>query len=103
LLKTDDQGNEEWVETYIGEGNTEGIMVQQTNDNGYILTGTTFKPFSFTRTYVLLLKTDVDGNIEWRTNLNKNIIKNNFINSFLLKFLERYPLLQRLFQRLGVI
>jgi hypothetical protein len=101
LLKTDEQGNEEWMKTYIGGGNAEGIMVQQTSDNGYILTGTTFKPFEFTKTYVLLLKTDMDGNLVWSTNFNKDIFKNNFINSFLLKLLEKYPLLQRLLQRLG--
>lgn len=65
LLKTDEQGNEEWTKTYEGSGEAIGFKAQQTNDNGYILTGATFSSqFSF-KFYVLLLKTDENGNIEW--------------------------------------
>ena len=91
LLKTDEQGNEEWVKTYAGLGYTQGNMVQQTVDKGYILTGYTLGSIFPTKTYVLLLKTDEEGNLEWISNLTKNTSTTNPINSLIVRLLERFP------------
>jgi hypothetical protein len=90
LLKTDENGNEEWNKTYTGFGVAQGIMVQQTNDNGFILTGTTFKSLYFTQTYVLLIKTDEVGNLEWSTNFNRKSFNKDLINSLVINILERF-------------
>lgn len=39
IVKIDDQGNEQWSQTYGGELYSEGRYVEQTSDNGYIVTG----------------------------------------------------------------
>jgi hypothetical protein len=39
LIKTDEQGNEEWIKTYSGLGTALGTSVHQTVDKGYIITG----------------------------------------------------------------
>jgi hypothetical protein len=75
LIKTDEQGNEEWTKTYAGSGVATGSKAQQTNDNGYILTGTTSNsPFSL-NIFMLLLKTDENGNIEWIKSQTANSIR----------------------------
>lgn len=64
LVKLDNDGNEEWNRTYSVLGNASGSSVQQTSDNGYIITGSTYYNFEES-VDVLLLKTDVVGNQEW--------------------------------------
>ena len=102
LLKTNEQGNEEWVKTYFGLGIAQGTMAQQTDDKGYVLTGTTLKSSFSMETYVLLLKTDEDGNLEWINNFPKNTSTTEIINSLFLRFIERFPLLERLLSFLFV-
>jgi len=85
LLKTDEQGNEEWSKTYAGLGYALGTTVQQTIDKGYILTGTTkLKSFFSMEYYVLLLKTDKDGNLEWIKTFTKNTSFNETIHNHIL-------------------
>ena len=65
VQKTDSNGNILWSNTY-GDVNAydAGQCVQQTNDGGYIVTGTT-SSFGSLSTDILLLKIDSNGNQEW--------------------------------------
>ena len=67
LLKTDKDGNQQWVKTYDSLGsypvftfNEYGNDVIQTTDGGYLVTG-----LSVGSNELLLLKTDTIGNILW--------------------------------------
>ena len=61
LIKTNVEGNEEWIQTF-GESQN-GEFVQQTTDAGYIIGG--YIHYSFQSTDLLLIKTDSEGNEEW--------------------------------------
>jgi len=70
LLKTDENGNEKWCETFEFKNISCGYYVQQTADEGYIITGVTgdlnSSNYSSRIDYeLLLLKTDKYGNEEW--------------------------------------
>ena len=66
---------EEWNETFGGSGDDVGTFISQTNDGGYIITGTTSSygvdaPFSWIikaqyRSDIWLIKTDSQGNKIW--------------------------------------
>ena len=84
LLKTDEQGNEEWIKTYAGLENAIAYSVQQTNDNGFILTGSSSYSNNEYVTYLLLLKTDELGNLEW----NKTFYFDNISMGYSVKQTE---------------
>ena len=63
LLKTDENGNEEWSQKY-GINGSMGYSVQQTSDEGYIICGTTYNSPSFEEPEIYLIKTDSEGNVE---------------------------------------
>jgi len=67
LLKTDNLGNEEWIKTYPDLGLSYAYHMDKTNDDGFILIGLKNEQYitSDYMTYVLLLKTDENGNAEW--------------------------------------
>ncbi|KYK25376.1 hypothetical protein AYK24_04955 [Thermoplasmatales archaeon SG8-52-4] len=96
LIKTDDQGTQEWTKTYKGLGSAQGTMVQQTKDKGYILTGSTIKISASIDNYVLLIKTNENGNLIWSSGRNRNIFENSFISNFLNKLFCKFPILQRI-------
>lgn len=68
LLKTDSNGNEEWHKIFGDNGSDysydSGYSVQQTTDNGYILTGQ-YKLVDTHNTNLCLIKTDSLGNELW--------------------------------------
>ena len=63
LIKTDEHGDEQWNKTY-GETHIDmAKSVQQTTDDGYIITGITYS--SVTGADMWLIKTDINGDMIW--------------------------------------
>jgi len=62
LIKTDSDGNQIWNKTFGGTNYEIGYSVQQTTDEGYILTGGTGEDYDYD---AWLIKTDSDGNMMW--------------------------------------
>jgi|SaaInlLV_10m_DNA_2_1039722.scaffolds.fasta_scaffold01601_4 uncharacterized protein (TIGR02145 family) len=71
LIKTDQDGIEEWSQTYEGTNNDAGYSVQQTTNGGFIITGYTSTVGNGERD-VWLIKTDSEGNIEWNNTFGEN-------------------------------
>jgi len=67
LVKTDVSGNLQWVKTYGSTGNDQGTCVQQTSDNGYIITGfTSSTNIVASNGYsIYIIKTDAIGDTLW--------------------------------------
>ena len=63
LLKTSENGDLEWEKTFGGTNIDYGRSVQQTNDGGYIIIGSTFSFGNYIQVY--LIKTDLNGDEEW--------------------------------------
>jgi len=64
LIKTDENGNEEWSQTFGGSKREKGNSIQQTNDGGFVIVGYTYS-FGNGQSDIWLLKTDLQGNKEW--------------------------------------
>jgi hypothetical protein len=65
LMRTDDQGNLEWEQTFGREGDEFAYAVQQTVDGGYILGGFEYYSPDDAGDNVYLIKTDALGNLQW--------------------------------------
>jgi hypothetical protein len=64
LVKTDSAGTLEWDRTFGGLGREMGFFVQQTRDDGYIITGGK-KSFWISDYHLWVIKTDPSGVQEW--------------------------------------
>ena len=64
IIKTDVYGNEQWIQTYgsLYDGDS-ADYIQQTNDGGYIIIGTTFTTSNHND--ILLIKMTPNGSISW--------------------------------------
>lgn len=65
LVKTDAQGNEQWSKRFGGADTDNAASVQQTEDGGYVIAGAT-KSFGSGNQDTWLIKTDANGNQQWR-------------------------------------
>lgn len=67
LLKTDADGNEQWVKTFGGPGEDEGKSVAVTADGGYVMTGS-YEVFTNNKN-IFVIRTEADGDEVWTNNL----------------------------------
>ena len=76
LIKTDSNGNEQWIKTYGGSFGfitSFGASVNLTSDGGYIATGDGFISVNDVLTLsIIVVKTDVNGTTQWIKTIGNN-------------------------------
>jgi len=77
LVKTDSNGEEIWTQTFGSISNDYAFMVEQANDNGFIIIGYT-EIFGGENEDILLIKTQSDGQIEWNHTFGGNGIDHGY-------------------------
>jgi hypothetical protein len=71
LIKTNNSGVEEWNKTFGGIDFDRGLSVQQSNDGGYIITGSLWQTGIGPK--VWLIKTNTSGNESWNKTFDGHI------------------------------
>jgi predicted secreted protein len=64
LIRTDENGTEQWNRSFGGSGEDVGYYIKQAEDGGYIVVGST-KSYGIGEERLWLLKVDSNGNREW--------------------------------------
>jgi len=76
LIKTNEDGEKLWVKTFGGKDGDVGYFVEQTSDEGYIVTGQTYSFGSGNYDSDLwLIKTDSNGNLLWDKTYGGNYLE----------------------------
>lgn len=83
VVKTDATGNIQWQKTFGGSGYDVGTSIQQTTDNGYIISGyTDSTDGDITINHglfdALVMKIDTNGNLQWLKTYGGSLIENSF-------------------------
>lgn len=65
VLKTDKDGVSEWAGYISGDYSSKGQFIQQTQDGGYIITGSVYKAKEGEDTKICLVKLDSKGAMQW--------------------------------------
>ncbi|MHA2171260.1 MAG: hypothetical protein ACXAB7_15330 [Candidatus Kariarchaeaceae archaeon] len=73
LLKTDASGQAEWNRTYGDPGQEYATSLVQTSDGGFALLGVSNLWHETEASYLLLVKTDGDGNQEWNNTFSSSL------------------------------
>ncbi|WP_440947582.1 FIMAH domain-containing protein [Methanosarcina sp. T3] len=77
LIKTDQDGEEEWNRSFSNTGYDQIVSAKETMEGGYILVGNTRSDSSYLSEKTWLIKTNSDGDEEW----NKTVSKANYFHS----------------------
>ncbi|MFH2050540.1 MAG: LamG-like jellyroll fold domain-containing protein, partial [bacterium] len=64
LIKTDNNGNQEWLKRYGGSEYEIALYVSETSDNGFVISGHTYS-YGMGESDVYILKTDINGDTLW--------------------------------------
>jgi hypothetical protein len=83
LIKTDSNGDILWARTFGGTGNDLSYSIEQTDDGGYIISGSTTS-FGVGSIAVYLIKTDSNGNLIWtKSFVSANGVRSNSVQKTL--------------------
>jgi len=99
LIKTNIDGNEEWNKTFGGPYDDVGHCVRETNDGGFIILGYTIPSSDwYDPWYAWLIKTDINGNVEWDKKFTRNdeYGKEHTVGTSLIELDDGYLIMTRI-------